>query len=64
MIKIKIFRGQPINAVEERVNDFIKDKKVIDIRHTASCEITEHNQFGAPVSQQFYDSVMVIYEGG
>lgn len=33
-MKIKIFRSTMIDKIEEDVNDFIKDKEVIDIKQS------------------------------
>lgn len=51
MIQIKIFVSDIANAIESDVNEFIKDKKVIDIQYQALA----HNCFGN-------NRVMVTYE--
>lgn len=50
-MKIKIFTGTNTEALEKRVNEFLKDKNVIDIKYQSYFD----NRF-------IYDSVLVIYK--
>ena len=34
IVKVKIFRSSNVNKIEEDVNNFIKDKEVIDIKQS------------------------------
>lgn len=60
--KTKLFRGDGINTVEKEVNDFIKDKIVIDIKYEVTPLSTKWDlRSGTPVETTFYDSVLIIY---
>lgn len=61
-MKIKIFSASNNTIVEESVNEFIKDKEVIDIKYTPSFVVNGYNDDGIPVSGAFIDRVMVMYE--
>ena len=53
MTKVKILCNDELYKLEEAINDFIKDKKVIDIKFA----VVE----GVPAD---YKYVLIIYEGG
>lgn len=59
--KIKIFRSKNIAELEKLVNEFIKDKVVIDIKHHSEFVGTSYNSVGVPVNVCCYDSVMILY---
>ena len=61
MEKIRIFRSKNIAELEKLVNDFIKDKVVIDIKYQSEFVGTSYNSVGVPVNVSCYDSVMVFY---
>lgn len=61
-MKIKIFSGSTYTIVEESVNEFIKDKEVIDIKYTPAFIVNSYNDHGIPVSGGFIDRVMIMYE--
>lgn len=62
MTKISLFRGNNSEILVKDVNDFIKDKKVIDIKHqTGVVNLSYHNN-GIPKNTVFYDTVLVVYE--
>lgn len=48
--KVKVIGGTDHGVFESEINDFIYDKKIIDIQYQSSC--------GAVI----YDRVLIIYE--
>lgn len=62
MVKVKIFRLNDALLLEEQVNDFLKTKKIIDIRYTTHSIYDRYTQNGVPIHSTLYDSVLVIYE--
>lgn len=59
--KIKIFRSNKIAELEKLVNEFIKDKAIIDIKYQSEFVGTSYNSVGVPVNVCCYDSVMILY---
>lgn len=59
MYKVAIIRNQSPGNLENSINEFIKDKKVIDIKfNTFTLFSGKYNDF----RHNIYDRVMVIYE--
>ena len=59
-VKVKIIRG---NNIESLVNNFIKDKVVVDIKYSTPFGINGNNINGFDFD--IYDSVLIMYnEGG
>lgn len=59
MYKVAIIGNQSTATLENSINEFIKDKKVIDIKfNTFTLFSGKYNDFRHNV----YDRVMVIYE--
>lgn len=50
--QIKIFGGRVIGTLEKEVNDFIKDKNIVDIRY----------KFENDGSSLKYHNILIIYE--
>ncbi len=48
-MKIKLFEFNDYQLLEEAVNEFIKDKKIIDIKFSATADSHEHNSYLALV---------------
>ena len=59
--KVKIFRGDDIESTERTINNFIKDKFVIDIKFNSELFTTEYTN-GVPSHSTCFDSVLIIYE--
>ena len=61
MTKIKIFASDSAYEVERMVNDFIKDKKVVDIKYS---NVLYHTNYGSyvPLNNCINDRVLIIYE--
>ena len=59
-MKVKIFgsAGDSL-ALEKEVNEFIKDKHVIDIKYTTTFVINKYGNFGVPDGGIFIDRAMV-----
>lgn len=62
MTKISLFRRNKSEDLARDVNDFIKDKKVIDIKHQADIVNLSYYNNGIPKNTAFYDTVLVVYE--
>lgn len=62
MTKIALFRRNGPEDLVRDVNDFIKDKKVIDIKHQADVVNLSYHNNGIPKNTAFYDTVLVVYE--
>lgn len=61
-MKVKIFRGDDIDTTEKLINDFIKDKYVVDIRYSSYPVTIKYNANGTPNTTHMFDSVMIMYE--
>lgn len=62
MTKVKMFASNDGVRLEQAVNDFIKDKLVIDIKYQSFVVGTAYNGVGAPIRQVVLDRALVIYE--
>lgn len=62
MRKIKIFRWADAKKVEDEVNEFVKDKRVISIQYRTHAVYNRFNASGTPINVVTYDSAMVEYE--
>lgn len=62
MIKVKIIQGVGYDDVTNRVNDFIADKKVVDIQYEAVTYDLEYGPGGVPVVSAVNDRVLIVYE--
>lgn len=60
-MKVKIFVGNDIKRMEDEVNEFIKDKSVIDIKYQSMGLTTKYNGNGIPINVVVYDRVLVMY---
>lgn len=62
-MKVKIFGSDGDSlAMEKAVNEFIKDKDVVDIKYTTTFVINKYGNFGVPDGGIFIDRAMVIWE--
>lgn len=61
MIKIQMFSNVNAAVLQANVNEFIRGKKVIDIKYTAF-SITQEYRNGLPYRNDIVDRVLVIYE--
>lgn len=56
MAKIAVFRGKNIKELTNDANEFIKDKKILDMKHVVSF-VPQSNNAGV-----FYDTIALLYE--
>lgn len=63
-MKIKIFSRYSLSELEQMVNNFIKDKEVIDIRYQSYSVCTKYNGNGIPIETKCVDRVMIVYREG
>ena len=59
--KVKVIGGTDRGVFESEINDFIYDKKIIDIQYQ-SYPITVSYQAGVPCGMVIHDRVLIIYE--
>ena len=59
-MKIKIFRGENLEALENDVNEFIKDKAVIDIK-TNTVNYASAFRNGTPCRYDTLTTITVAY---
>lgn len=64
-MKVKIIRSEDMETrltrFENEINEFIKDKKVVDIKYQEFLNIDEGEECGSYASGVF-GSVMILYE--
>lgn len=60
-MKVKIFVGINIKSMEDEINEFIKDKPVIDIKYQSMGLATRYNATGIPTNIVVYDRALVMY---
>lgn len=63
-MKVKIFSSDRIDPLETEIDDFVKDKKVIDIKFQSLAVPTQYNNFGQISSIGIFDRVLIMYEEG
>lgn len=61
-MKVKIFSCSAADILEKAINNFIKDKKIIDIKFSSVHYFTEYNEKGLFINGEINDRVLVIYE--
>lgn len=62
MTQIALFANSNISTLVNTVNEFIKDKKVIDIQYQSMPITTKFNANAVPLGSTIYDRVLVVYE--
>lgn len=62
MIKVHMISDIDGNVFQSKVNKFIDDKKIIDIKYQSFPVATQHNNNGVPVRIDVVDRAMIIYE--
>ena len=61
MLKIKLFSDTDPQSFENKLNEFIKDKDVVDI-HYQTFPVQTAWQNGAPIKGEIVDRVLVVYK--
>ena len=59
-MKVKIIGGTNYENLEYEINQFIKDKSVIDIKYQATYVVTRYRG-GVPDSGTIFDRVFIMY---
>lgn len=59
-MRVKIFRDKCTNELEHKINSFIKDKHVIDIKLTTDNFYDRHRN-GVPISVVEMATVIIMY---
>lgn len=62
MIKVKRLVSIGSEPFEYMINDFIKDKEVIDIKYQAGVLYGDFNSNGNPSSAKAFDRALIIYK--
>lgn len=60
-MKVKIFGGIDIKSMENEINEFIKDKPVIDIKYQSMGLTIQYNATGIPINVTVCDRALVMY---
>lgn len=60
-MKVKIFVGINAKSMEDEINEFIKDKPVVDIKYQSMGLATRYNATGIPTNIVVYDRALVMY---
>lgn len=61
-MKVKVLSCSNADILEREINNFIKGKKVIDIKFQSHVVITKYDKAGTPCEIDINDRVLVIYE--
>lgn len=59
-MKIKFFRDNNSDALSDKINNFIHDKQIIDIKYQPEFVNIEFKD-GVPIRGVFYEAVLVMY---
>lgn len=59
-MKVKIFGGIDIKSMENEVNEFIKDKSIIDIKYQSMGLTTQYNATGIPTNVVVCDRTLLV----
>lgn len=61
--KIKIFCGDDRVSLENTINEFIKDKNIIDVKYKPLTYATQYDtRVGYPTNITVHDRVLIIYK--
>lgn len=63
-MKIKMFSRYSFSELEQMVNNFIKDKEVINIQYQSYSICAKYNGNGIPIDIKCVDRVMIVYKEG
>lgn len=59
-MKIKFFRDNNSDALSDKINNFIHDKQIIDIKYQPEFVNVEFKD-GVPIRGVFYEAALVMY---
>lgn len=60
-MKVKMFFGNDTSRLKQEINDFIKDKYVIEIRYQSVPIVMKYNNLGTPIKTEINDRVLIMY---
>lgn len=63
-MKVKVISSSNIDNFERSVNEFIKDKLVVDIKYSSYPVVTQYGPNNTPKRVDIYDRVLIMYEDG
>lgn len=61
MVRVQIFSHNSAAQLQDNINNFIKDKTIIDIKYSPFILPTSYNN-GVPTSIDIVDRVLIMYE--
>lgn len=61
-MKVMIFSASDATALTNAVNEFIKDKKVIDIKYSSMPVVTRYYADGTPKTVDIHVGVLIMHE--
>lgn len=61
-MKFKLFNDIATQKLIDVVNEFIKDKHVVDYKFSSEYVPTQYNSAGIPIKGSFYVSILIGYE--
>ena len=60
-MKVKIFKSNDSKNLEDVINEFIRDKAVIDIKYQSMSIANRYNGHGVPVNVEIIDRALIMY---
>lgn len=60
-MKFKIFNGITTQEDVDEVNEFVKDKHVLDYKFSTNYVSSKYNSAGIPIKGCFYHSILIGY---
>lgn len=61
-MKIKIISTRNIDDFEHSVNEFVKDKHVVNIKYTSFPVVSQYGLDKVPTRVDLYDRALIMYE--
>lgn len=60
-MKVKIIRFDNAETFQNEINNFVKEKKIVDIKYNTTICPLKYNGY-AIVESTFFDSALILYE--
>lgn len=61
-MKVKVIASDNTALFEKRINKFIEDKRVIDIRYQTFTYSTRYDKNGKPMESRLNERALILYE--
>lgn len=61
-MKVKIISARNIDDFERSVNEFMKDKHVVDVKYTSFPVVSQYGLDKVPTRVNIWDRVLIMYE--